>query len=412
MPTDETRNQNPNGGEKSGQSDASNLSAERRRFPIPWLFYRYILDETIRPFFGAALFFLFVLLMFQVIRLSDFFVVHNVSIYSILTLMSYLSLTFTPVILPIAFLLAVLLGFGRLSTDSEVLAMRASGVSVYSMVVPIFALGTFLAVVVMICNFFFVPYGSRMFRYELFRISNTKAIATIHPGTFTEGFFDMVLYADEVDSKRNTLNKVLIYDERKKESPVTVVARRGQILNNLQDESGIPGLVLRLFEGNVHRGNPGENIYEKIDFSIYDIFLRIETAKVVGVDVPKTMDFMVLKARLDELKVKREKNPNDLSREEGLDWINYGVEYWKRLALAASCLVFSLMGVAFGVVRTRSVRSNSFLICIFVLLVYYGIYSAGHNLSHAGKVHGFIGMFAANFVLLFIAIYTLRKVAR
>ncbi len=385
---------------------------EKKRFRLPYTFYRYIVDETVRPFFGAALFFLFVLLMFQVIRLSEFFVVHNVSIYSILTLMSYLSLTFTPVILPIAFLLAVLLGFGRLSTDSEVLAMRAAGVSVYSMLVPVFSLGVILAGIVMICNFFFVPYGSRMFRYELFRISNTKAIATIHPGTFTEGFFDMVLYADEVDSKKNTLNKVLIYDERKKDSPVTVVARRGQILNNLQDESGTPGLVLRLFEGNVHRGNPGENVYEKIDFGVYDIFLKIETAKVVGVDVPKTMDFTVLKARLDELKIKRKLQPGDLSREDNLDWINFGVEYWKRLALAASCIVFSLMGVAFGVVRTRTVRSNSFLICIFVLLLYYGIYSAGHNLSHAGKVHGFVGMFAANIVLLGIAVYTLRRVAR
>jgi lipopolysaccharide export system permease protein len=385
---------------------------EKKRFRLPYTFYRYIIDETVRPFFGAALFFLFVLLMFQVIRLSEFFVVHNVSIYSILTLMSYLSLTFTPVILPIAFLLAVLLGFGRLSTDSEVLAMRAAGVSVYSMLLPVFSLGVILAGIVMICNFFFVPYGSRMFRYELFRISNTKAIATIHAGTFTEGFFDMVLYADEVDSKKNTLSKVLIYDERKKDSPVTVVARRGQILNNLQDESGTPGLVLRLFEGNVHRGNPGENIYEKIDFGVYDIFLKIETAKVVGVDVPKTMDFTVLKARLDELKIKRKLQPNDLTREDRLDWINFGVEYWKRLALAASCIVFSLMGVAFGVVRTRTVRSNSFLICIFVLLLYYGIYSAGHNLSHAGKVHGFVGMFAANLVLLGVAIFTLRRVAR
>src|SRR5690606_12148647 len=151
------------------------------------------------------------------------FVVHNVSGYSVLTLMSYLALTFTPVIFPIAFLLAVLLGFGRLSTDSEVLAMRAAGVSVYSMLTPVLGLGALLALVTMFCNFYFVPYGARMFRYELFRISNTKAIATIHSGTFTEGFFDLVLYADEVDSKDNTLEKVLIYDERKQGNPVTVV---------------------------------------------------------------------------------------------------------------------------------------------------------------------------------------------
>ena len=45
---------------------------------------------------------------------------------------------------------------------------------------------------------YFVPYGTKMFRYDLFRITNTKAIATIHEGTFNEGFFDLVLYADSV----------------------------------------------------------------------------------------------------------------------------------------------------------------------------------------------------------------------
>ena len=131
-----------------------------RRPPI--LFYRYILSEITKPFLGAALFFLFVLLMFQVIRLSDFFVIHNVSGFSILSLMWSLALTFMPVIFPIAFLLAVLMGFGRLSGDGEVLAMRSAGLSVVSMLWPTMALGILLSIITLICNFYFVPYGSKM----------------------------------------------------------------------------------------------------------------------------------------------------------------------------------------------------------------------------------------------------------
>jgi lipopolysaccharide export system permease protein len=378
---------------------------------LPWTFYRYILSEVFRPFMGAVVFFLFVLLMFQVIRLSDFFVVHNVSGYSILSLLGYLSLTFTPVIVPIAFLLAVLLGFGRLSGDSEVLAFRAAGLSIYSMLVPVMAFSVVLALVTTFCNFYFVPYGSRMFRYELFRISNTKAIATIHPGTFTEGFFDLVLYADQVDSKKNTLEKVLIYDERKKDTAVTVVAHNGEILANLQDQNGIPGLVLRLFKGSLHRSDPLKNIYEKTNFDVYDIFLRIETAKVVGVEVPKTMDISVLHKRLQELRQKITAGVI-LQGDERLDYINFGVEYWKRMALSFSCFIFAIMGVAFGVVRTRTVRSNSFLICLLVLLVYWGVYSVGHNFASDGKVPAFVGMWSANLLLLIIALVTLRRVAR
>lgn len=384
---------------------------------LPWRFYRYISSEVIKPFLGTSLFFLFVLMMFQVIRLVDFFVGRNVSGYSILSLMGYLSLTFTPIIFPIGFLLAVLMGFGRLSADGEVLAMRASGVSVYSMLVPVFSLGVLLSVITMFCNFYFVPYGARMFRYEFFRLSNTKAIATIHPGTFTtEDFFNLILYADEVDFKKNTLKKVLIYDEREKSLPITVVARDGKIINNLQDQNGVPGLMLRLFDGSLHRGDPVKKLYEKTKFDIYDIFLRIETSKVIGVDVPKTMDVSTLKQRLDDIKEKMKLNQitdiEKLSREDRLDYINFGVEYWKRFALSFSCIIFALMGVAFGVVRTRTVRSNSFLICLLVLLFYWGIYSAGHTLSNEGKIPAIVGMWAANAVLMCIALVALRKVAK
>lgn len=384
-------------------------------FRRPWTIYGYILAEISKPFLGATFFFTFVLMMFQVIRWSDFFVVHNVSGYSILTLMYYLLLTFTPVILPIAFLLAVLLGFGRLSGDSEILGMRAAGVSVYSMLLPVMSFGVLLSLIVLACNMYFVPYGSRQFRYELFRISNTKAIATIHEGTFTEGFFDMVLYAGGVDSKKSTLSSVLIYDERKDQLPVTVVAKNGQILNNLQDENGVPGLVLRLFNGSMHRSDPGKYIYEKTDFELYDIFLRIETAKVVGVEVPKTMDITALKGRMDEVKeIQKQRNVpfSQLTEIERLDYINYSCEYWKRYALATSCIIFALMGVAFGVVRTRTVRSNSFIICLVVLLVYYVIYSYGFSLASEGKIPAIVGTFTANLIAFLIASITLVRVAR
>ncbi len=374
---------------------------------IPVLFYRYILSEISKPFLGAALFFLFVLMMFQVIRLSDFFVVHNVSGYSILSLMSTLMLTFTPVILPIAFLLAVLMGFGRLSSDGEVIAMRSAGMSVYSMLWPTLGMGIVVGMATLICNFYFVPWATREFRYELFRISNTKAIATIHEGTFTEGFFDLVLYADKVNSKDNTLQKVLIYDERDHQLPVTVVANNGKILNNYQDANGIPGLVLRLFNGSLHRSDPKAKSYELTQFSVYDIFLRIETAKVVGVEQPKTMDINSLKEEIIRLAAKTSLNPI-----ETIVLRDYRVEYWKRYALSFSCVIFAILGVAFGVIRTRTVRSNSFLICILVLLLYWVLYSFGYDFASTGRLPAFVGMWISNGVLLLVALRSFWRVTK
>ena len=136
---------------------------------------------------------------------------------------------------------------------------------------------------------------------------------------------------------------------------------------------------------------------------------------MVGVDIPKTMDVDTLKEKLDRVKrlmAAKNLRLDQLETDDRLDYLNFGVEYWKRFALASSCVIFALMGVAFGVIRTRTVRSNSFLICLVVLLLYWTIYSYGFSLASEGKVHAIVGTFAANLLMLGIALYTLRKVAR
>lgn len=373
----------------------------------PWTFFRYIWHEVSTPFFGGVLFFVFVLLMFQIIRLSDFLVVHNVAVDMIFRLIGYLIISFLPVVVPISFLLAVLIGFGRLSADSEVVAMRASGLSLYRLAVPVLMQGILVGLASLLLNLYLVPWSNQRFRYEVFRISNTKAIATIQEGRFTEGFFDMVLYADEIDSLRNRLYRVFIYDNKEEGSPITIAAKSGTILNNQRDREGVPGIILRLFEGTLHRDTPEQSRYEYIEFNSYDIFLRLTTARVVGVEKPKTMTFAKLKRRIADL----EEMPK-LEHEEFRELNRLKVEFWKRYGLSFACVVFAILGVGFGVVRTRTVRSNSLLICLVVMLCYWLLYSAGLRWGEEGYVPPFVAMWAANLVLAILSIFVIRRAAR
>lgn len=378
-----------------------------KRWRVPWTLYWYVWREVTSPFAGAVGFFIFVLLMFQVIRLADFLVIHNVSIRLVLELLAYLSLSFLPIVIPIAFLLAVLVGFGRLSADSEITAMKSVGLSLYKLVSPILILGALLFVIGLSLNLYLVPWANRMFRYELFRISNTKAIATIHEGRFTEGFFDMVLFADRVDSRSNSLKNVFIYDSKEGKQPLSVVADRGKIFNNQRDAEGLPGVVLRLFDGSLHRANPETELVELIQFSVYDIFLRLATAKVVGVEKPRTMDFGSLQRKIKEV-VER---PNKV-REDFREWNRLRVEFWSRFALSFSSVIFAVLGVGFGTVRTRTVRSNSLMICMFVMLGYWGLHSAGARWGEEGYIAPIIATWMSNFILVFVAIFAIRKSAR
>src|SRR4051794_35482679 len=97
---------------------------------------RYLLAEVIGPFFGGIVFFVFLSLMFQALRLTEFFIVHGVPGGTLSKMALLMSLSFLPTALPIAFLIAVLVAFGRLSADSELVALKANGLSVHRMARP------------------------------------------------------------------------------------------------------------------------------------------------------------------------------------------------------------------------------------------------------------------------------------
>ncbi len=378
-----------------------------RAFRQPWVLFRYIWAEVSTPFLGGSLFFIFVLLMFQAIRLSDFLVVHDVAIDIIFRIMGYLIMSFLPVVVPIAFLLAVLIGFGRLSTDSEVVAMQASGLSLYRLATPVFMQGVLVAMLSLTLNLYLVPWANQRFRYEVFRISNTKAIATIQEGRFTEGFFDMVLYADEIDSRDDLLRHIFIYDSKDENAPVFIAAKSGRIFNNQRDVEGAPGILLRLFDGTMHRSDALKSTYEYIEFDTYDIFLRLTTSKVVGVEKPKTMSFSSLRRRIQVLESREE-----LVHEEFREMNRLKVEFWKRYGLSFACVVFSILGVGFGVVRTRTVRSNSLLICLVVMLGYWLLHTVGLRWGEEGYVPPFVAMWISNLLLAIIAVMALRIASR
>ncbi len=371
---------------------------------VPFTLYRYLLREILLPFSGALLFFIFVLLMFQIINLVDFFVVHKVSAYWVMQLLFYLGLSLLQPAVPIAFLLAVLLGIGRLSTDGEIMAMRSSGLSYRQILRPVLFAGFTLFALGSLVNSFLTPWGTRMFRYELFRISNTKVMATLHEGTFMEGFFDLMLYADEVDSKSNRLNRVFIYDPRNENNPTTVVANRGQIVTNQTGADGTTGLVLKLWDGKVYRSHPGTHVVETINFGTYDIFLSLPTAKVVGVERPMTMDVGELRRRARELEHKPKKEFEDFREMNRLR-----MEMWSRFSFAFSCVVFSILGMAFGTVRSRSTKSNSLLICLLVMLGYWQVRTFMMKHGENGVVPPFLAVELANILLLILAIHVFRK---
>lgn len=342
---------------------------------------------------------MFVFLMFQAVRLADYFINHGVGLTLLAKLTIYISAAFLPVVLPVSFLVATLVGFGRLSSDSEVVACKAAGISLYRMYIPIGFLSVLVAGSVFYLTYYFIPWGNREFKKTIVKLGNTKVVSNLREGTFTEGFFDLLVYASKVDSDSNKLQGIFIYDERDKKNPMAVFAKDGQIVSLKTQSELSSAAIMKLNNGSIHRPDLEALSYEKIDFNEYRIMLKVEEGRTDEIKYAKTLDS-------DELRSQMKKYENEYSRFQ-----EYAIEFWKRIGLAITPILFGILGVGLGVVRMRSVKSNAVFVAFFVVIIYWALHISGASLAEKGLVSPFLAMQIPNIAVLPFAILSFRKSA-
>ena len=342
---------------------------------------KYIFFEMLPSFFLGVIVFVSILLLFQALRLTEFVLVHGGELTSVLSIMLYLTISFLPVILPMSLLFAVLLTYGRLSSDSEIVAMKALGLSVRHFVLPAAFLALLTALLSAQTSFYLAPWGNRQFELMISDISKMKASATIREGVFSEGFFKLVVYANEVDSENGKLKNVFIYDERDRKSPITIIAKDG-LLVKTKDTTG-QGANLKQSKGSMHKTN--DAAYTKIDFETYEVKLFDPAKK-------RTKKKTFPSFTIDE--VKKQLKKKDLSEKKR---VRFEIEYHRRWALSIACLIFGLIGVSMGInPNKRSGKSNGLVLSIGLIVAYWILYAAGESLAKGGSLPTYIAIWLAN----------------
>ncbi len=365
----------------------------------PTKFDGYVLSELLGPLAGSFFFFSFVFLMFQALRLAEFLIVHAIPFLTVMKLVALLTISFIPQALPLAFLISTFVSFGRLSSDSELVAIKASGVSVWRMSVAVIAAALVVCCLTLFSNMQIVPMGLRNFKSTLLKLSSTRVSSSIKPGTFTEGFFDLLVYTDSIDNKANTLNHVFIYDEREPENPMVITARKGGIIPlKVETELGSAS-ILKLKTGNIHRVEPEGESYQKIDFDEYRLYLSFEETHNGFFVKPKMLRHSELKAGILDAKIRK-----DDSQLRSLS-----TELWNRYAIALSPLIFAFLGIGYGTVRTRSVKSSAALISFLVIAGYWSLQLLSTSLSLSGSLPPALAAQLPNFAVLLASLFGMKK---
>ncbi len=348
----------------------------------------YVLSEIIGPFFGGVFFFLFIFLMFQILRLAEFFIVHGVSFLLLSKLTSLLLLSFLPFALPIAFLLSILIAFGRLSIDSELVALKASGISVLRLSAPVFIFALIISLLSLGLNLEWVPRGEQLFKSTLIKVSETKTVSSLRAGAFTSGFFDLLIFTDHFDTATNHLKNVFIYDEREPKTPVTVVAKEGEIILLKPATELGAAAILKLYSGNIHRSDLEERTYQKIDFNEYQLYLEVNEGSGFATRKTKMIPYTELKHLVHN-------TPKDTRV-----YREYLTELWRRYMVGVTPFFFVFLGIGYGTIRTRAVKTGAVLISLGVVLVYWLTLTVGTMAASDYSFNPIVAMLIPNFILL------------
>lgn len=330
--------------------------------------HRYILKEITVPMKLGLVIFTFVLLMGRSLKLMELVINKGVPFGEIARLFLYLMPSFLVITIPLAFLLGILLGFGRLSSESEVIALKSSGVSLYTMLVPVLLVALVASGITAALTLVIEPRSNAAFRAQVFKIATSRASVGVKPMVFNDAFDGLTLYTSEIEDRSGRMKGVFISDERAGEAPAAIFAREGRIVS----DPGALALTLRLEDGAIHRRLTGkkDGTYQIIDFSTYDINLGLGQNHGSAQKRPKKENELpvteLLAARAGAAPAEQKA-------------LTVGLH--KRFILASAPLLFALIGVPLGIRSHRSGKGGGFALALAIFLVYYVLLSFGKTLA-------------------------------
>ena len=341
---------------------------------------RYIVREVFRHAFLGLVVFTFVFFIPQLVRLMALFVRHTGSGSQIFRLFLCIFPGVLTFAIPMAVLIGVLLGLGRMSADSEIIALTALGIGRRRILVPVGVLAVTGAGVTAAMTLWLAPTALRTFRSLEADLIASQVNFQLQPRVFDERFPRLVLYINDVSASGTQWHGVFLAESgRESGSNITLAEQAIVIAEPKQGK-----LEMHLRHGSTHefdRGDP--NRYSVTEFGQSDL----------------PIEFTGLAAAQPRLLSNPERPSGALRSDKGPGWREARVELHRRLAFPFACLAFALVGVPLGAQPRRGGRAAGSLIAVLLIASYYLLFIMGAGLARQGNVSPGVGLWMADAIL-------------
>jgi len=371
---------------------------------------RMILRQVVSPFFGALATFSVIMLLDRMFDLMDLLIRKGVPVATVGLVVAYtlpFILAFTA---PMAVLVSVLVAFGRMAQDYEVLAAKALGISSKRLAVGPFIGAVALTGFLFWANNYLVPEANHRLKVLLMEIGQKRPVAQIKKGLFTQ-IEDYLVYVDDKDDRTGAIEDVKI-QELSGNEPKTIIAKRGRVF-----VSGDTVMVFALEDGEIHQAmGRDKGVYRVMSFGKYRMKIPINPEALkeerrFRADKEKLLPQLAREIGEQEKNMRRLGKDPDARKSVQIRLAQIWVELHKRLALPVAGLVFVLLGVPIAVMTRRGGYGTAFGISFFIFVLYYIMLLSGEQLSNRGVLpHPVIWI--PNLIFIILAAWLLRKEER
>ncbi len=360
----------------------------------PLLLYSYLATEMLSPFFAS---FLIMNCVFFLVRLVPFLnavLEMDIGFGDFVRLFSYLFPNMFLYSIPMAAMMGVIISFTRLSNDSEILAFKACGISIYQILPPVILVATIISLVTSYFSIKLIPAGDTAMKQLMFQLAKEKIDKGIKEHQFTEALGNLVVYVGKIDKDTGLWHNVWVSDMRGQVLPVITMAKTGKMFTEINKMQ----VTIILEHGSIHRSY--DNTAQIVTFDKYRLYIPLQP--------PNQDPDKITRGAMSMAQLQKGAKEYGLDTPAGREFL---VHFHKRLVLPVGCLLLSLIGLSLGLQAGPGKPAIGVPLGLGFYIIYYVIFTLGKQLAESSTLPVGISMWSPDIIFLVIMFYMIRQTA-
>ena len=416
---------------------------------------KYLLKELTAPFFTTFFVLIFVLLSQFILKNLDRFLGKGLSFSVIIKFLFLNSAWIISLAIPMAVLVTTLITFGKLSSNNEITAFKASGIAYNTLLKPCLVFSFTILLLLIPYNLWLLPEMNHEVRNLSYKISKNRPDIEFNENMLNTLSDKTIYLGDRINS--NSFSNVIIFDNAYNNSLNTIMADAGEFIS-MKD-----GILLNLNQGSIHENSTVNKEYRKTFFNNYKIAIPFDELGYNDANnlfrQEREMNIHLLMEKNDYFKKKKAKEKNDLvknnklliSLNDSIKFLNketkniltknklnkkinitkkkieknkrlipiyaketnkFAVEIHKKFSVPFACIIFVLLGMPLGILAKKSNMGVSVSISLVVFIIYWCFLILGEELADNTIINPIIAMWAPNIFLALLSYYLYSLISK